>query len=321
MDVGGQTSRPGAASAAGASSPAPGVSADDQARIELLTRLVEIVNQIVALQMQQSADLAMLGPQALAGGAMAGVSAPVATTVTGAAQAGRATSLQIASFNALGSSHTAAGGNKPGYRAGTTRTKDAVEYLDKHGVDVAGFQEFQGDQQAAFKRLKPGWKVVAEKDNAIVWNDSKFKLVKRQSLTIPYFEGQPRKMPVVQLEDRTTGAKFWVVDVHNPANTKAHPDNEANRDRATKLEQDLVKKLGAGGLPVFVVGDFNERAEARDKMTSVAGTVSAAPKQARTGIDWIFGSGGVKFSDYAFDTATQQSKTSDHPMVVATATF
>ena len=297
------------------------VSARDAQVVSLLQHLVGIVNQMVEIARQSQVGAMYAGAGA----------AGAPTTVAGAAvdsfhgadatKSGAKASFQIASFNLLGSSHTAASGNKPQYRSGTSRAPDAVKYLDKHGVDVAGLQEFQGDQQQAFKRLKPGWKLSAQRDNAIAWDNSKFKLVKEQSVTIPYFEGSPRKMPVVLLEDRATGKRMWMVNIHNPANTKDHPNNEANRDKATKIEQDLIKRLSSDGTPVFLVGDFNEKAEAHDKITSVANTSSAAPKQAKTGIDWIFGTGAIEFSDYAFEQGTQKSKTSDHPLVVSTATI
>ncbi|MCB0878979.1 MAG: hypothetical protein KDC46_08365 [Thermoleophilia bacterium] len=303
--------------------------APDQQYDGIMQQLVDALLQMVAdMQSKQpAAAQAATGPATLAGGPLAYQSMPAeagtqATQSAGAVgQPPAGSTFRIASFNFLGSSHTAAGGNKPGYRSGAQRAKDAVEYLDRNGVDVAGFQEFQGSQQQAFRKLKPGWKMVVQQDNAIAWNDEKFKLVKQQSVTIPYFEGNPRKMPVVQLEDRATGKRVWMVDVHNPASTKDHPGNEASRDKATKIEQQLLDRLRATGLPVLLVGDFNEATEARKKFSSMDGFHAYAPSRMKTGIDMIFGSSDVAFSDAKIDRATQSSKTSDHPMVVATATL
>lgn len=235
-------------------------------------------------------------------------------------QPGGKTSFNIASFNVLGSSHTAAGGNKAGMRDGADRMRGALEAMEKHNVDIAGMQEFQGPQQAAFKKLAPGYAMAAEGDNAVVWNKEKFKLVERRSVTIPYFEGHGRKMPVVQLEDRQTGKRVWVVNIHNPADTKDHPHNAANRAKAINIEQHLMRELQGTGVPVMFVGDFNER-NTVDNDLAQAGMDSARPNAARSEIDWIFGSKGVDFSNYSADHSTQSSGISDHPIIVSTATI
>ncbi|MBS2038163.1 endonuclease/exonuclease/phosphatase family protein [bacterium] len=235
-------------------------------------------------------------------------------------QSGGRTSFNIASFNVLGASHTAGGGNKPGMRDGVDRMRGAVDSMQKHNVDIAGMQEFQGPQQAAFKKLAPGYAMAAEKDNAIVWNKDKFKLVERRSVTIPYFEGHARQMPVVQLEDRQTGKRVWVVNIHNPADTKDHPHNAANRAKAISIEQHLMRELQSSGVPVMFVGDFNERNTVDNDMAQ-AGMNSARPNGARSEIDWILGSRGVNFSNYSADHSTQTSGVSDHPIIVSTATI
>lgn len=234
-------------------------------------------------------------------------------------QPGGKSSFNVSSFNVLGSSHTAGGGNKPGMDSGVDRIRGAVAAMKSHNVDIAGMQEFQGDQQAAFKRLAPNFGVVGEKDNAIVYNKEKFRLVEKRSFSIPYFEGHKREMPIAKLEDKATGKQMWVVNIHNPADTKDHPHNAANRAKAISIEQDLMRQLQATGLPVIFTGDFNDRNSVDGSMDR-AGMNSAAPNQARSEIDYIFGS-GVNFSNYTADHRTQASGTSDHPIVVSTATI
>ncbi|MFN3430668.1 MAG: hypothetical protein ACK46X_12020, partial [Candidatus Sericytochromatia bacterium] len=63
------------------------------------------------------------------------------------------TDVVISSFNILGSSHTTAGGNKPGYASGPERMKDAVALLKQHDVDIVGFQEMEGNQKKTFQRM------------------------------------------------------------------------------------------------------------------------------------------------------------------------
>ncbi|MBN9415371.1 MAG: endonuclease/exonuclease/phosphatase family protein [Candidatus Eremiobacteraeota bacterium] len=236
------------------------------------------------------------------------------------AQPGGKSSFNVGSFNVLGSSHTGAGGNKAGKASGVDRMRGAVAAMKSHNIDVAGMQEFQGDQQAAFKRLAPNFGVVGEKDNAIVYNKDKFKLVEKRSFTIPYFEGNKREMPIAKLEDKATGKQMWVVNIHNPADTKDHPHNAANRAKAISIEQDLMRQLQATGLPVIFTGDFNARSGVDSSMDR-AGMDSAAPNKARSEIDYIFGSSGVNFSNYSADHRTQSNGTSDHPLIVSTATI
>lgn len=235
------------------------------------------------------------------------------------AQPGGKSSFNVSSFNVLGSSHTNAGGNKAGLDSGVDRMRGAVAAMKSHNVDIAGMQEFQGDQQAAFKRLAPNFGVVGEKDNAIVYNKEKFRLVEKRSFSIPYFEGNKREMPIAKLEDKATGKQMWVVNIHNPADTKDHPHNAANRAKAIRIEQDLMRQLQATGLPVIFTGDFNDRKSVDSSMDRV-GMDSAAPNKARSEIDYIFGS-GVNFSNYTADHRTQSSHTSDHPIIVSTATI
>lgn len=235
-------------------------------------------------------------------------------------QPGGKYTFNVASFNVLGSSHTAPGGNKAEKASGVERMRGAVAAMKKHGVDIAGMQEFQPDQQAAFKRMAPNFGMVGDRDNAIVYNKKKFRLVDKRLFSIPYFGGQKRQMPIAKLEDKATGKQMWVVNIHNPADTKSSPHNAANRAKAIKIEQDLMRKLQATGLPVIFTGDFNDR-NSVDRSMDRVGMDSAAPNKARSEIDYIFGSAGVNFSNYTADRGPMANGSSDHPLIVSTATI
>lgn len=283
--------------------------------------MMQQMQQMQQLEMALLTMLFGLMQQPFGGGMPGGGQAGLSGGPLGAAspQPGGKSSFNIASFNVLGSSHTAAGGNKPGLASGVDRIRGAVSSLQRHDVDIAGLQEFQGDQQKAFRKLAPGYGMAAEKDNAIVWNQDKFRLVEKREFTIPYFEGHPRKMPVVRLQDRRTGKEMWVVNVHNPADTKDHPHNAANRARAVAIEQHLLQQLQATGLPVMFVGDMNDHSMRGD--LAQAGMSSSRPGQGEGPIDWIFGSRGVQFSNYLQDRSTVSSGTSDHALILSTATI
>jgi endonuclease/exonuclease/phosphatase family metal-dependent hydrolase len=189
------------------------------------------------------------------------------------------------------------------------------------GVDVAGLQEFQGPQQQAFRAAKTGFAMSAREDNAIVWNDSKFRLVKESSITVPYFEGHQKKMPVVLLEDRATGKQAYFINIHNPADTKNHHHQAGYRAEAVRRERALVEQLKASGLPVFLVGDFNEHGETRTKVTAGGLMQASDAPGGREEIDWVFGAGPVRFGASSANHDPQRAQVSDHPIVTATATI
>lgn len=259
--------------------------------------------------------------------------APQPSQPSSPSQPRKTTEFVISSFNVLGSSHTKPGGNSRIKTPGPERMPGVVRLLAKHKVEVVGFQEFQGDQEKAFKKLAGG-KYALYPDgalgkgadvNSIAWDKTKWEMVKPGSIKIPYFEGHEIKMPVVRLRNKATGQEAYFANFHNPASTANHHDQERFRDEATRRQIDLVNKLKREtGLPVFITGDMNEREEYFEKMTAGApmvasngGSRTKAPSQ--LGIDWIFGSKGVKFSGHTKDKSPVEQKTSDHPMIVSKA--
>ena len=249
-------------------------------------------------------------------GATPAVVAPAASKFRG--RTAGAGSFKLATFNVLGASHTDPGGNKRGYRSGVARVDGAVRTLRRHAVDVAGMQEFQPPQQRRFRELAPEYGVYGHADNAVVWRTERFRKVRTTSLAIPYFNGRTKQMPAVLLEDRTTGARTWVFNVHNPADTKDHPNQGAFRAEALRREQAFVRKLEARGTPVYLVGDFNAHDPAQQAMRDVG--MSASTKVGDdTHVDWLFGGAGTRFLDSTTDEATKRERISDHPIVVARA--
>jgi endonuclease/exonuclease/phosphatase family metal-dependent hydrolase len=296
----------------------------DVASQQLAARVQQIVDAAaqVVLQVRQLATAAPAVAVAAPAPAAPAVAAPATATppptAPAQAQAG-ATELRIATFNVLGASHTAADGKLPAWRSGAARTTDAIEYLDRWQVDVAGLQEFQTPQREAFRAAKTGYDMFGTGHNTIVWRTDRFRLVSSDTLKVPYFEGRETEMPVVQLEDRLTGKRAWVVNIHNPADTKDHPDQERHRDEATRRERRLVEQLRTTGMPVFLVGDFNEREEAREQLSAGGLATASDPVGGRANIDWVFGSGPVRFTEHHVDDSTRERQVSDHPIVVATA--
>ena len=70
-----------------------------------------------------------------------------------------------------------------------------------------------------------------------------------------------------------------------------------------------------------MTGDFNDRERATDAMTAGNLTSVARPTTNANGIDWVFGTSGVQFAGTTRDTGPRQDRTSDHPIVITSATF
>ncbi len=238
----------------------------------------------------------------------------------------------LATFNVLGDSHTEPGGSKAAYADGPTRMRWAIRAMNRQGVQVVGFQEFQPRQKTVFLRrvgnLWDVWSGSKITDNSIAWRTDLFEFVRGETILIPYFHGTLRPMPIVLLRSKDTGQQMYFANFHNPANTSRPGDEEVWRDEATRKQIDMVHRLRNDGVAVFVTGDMNEREEyfckftANHEMHAANGgsnTDKCLPPQRpdRTRIDWIFGSTGTEFTDYRADESPLVQRTTDHPLVVA----
>ena len=240
----------------------------------------------------------------------------------------------LSSFNVLGSSHTSATGKKPGMASGPVRARWAAELIRRHGADVVGFQELQGNQLAALQRYTdmdffPGFSMRrADTENSIGWHRGVWVAVETHTVDIPYFNGNRRAMPYVKLRHVATGIEAWFANFHNPADTRQFRRQQVYRSRATAIQIALVNRLlRRSDTPVFVTGDMNERGSYFCRLTGGAPMVAARggsnngvcrPDDPRA-VDWIFGSRGVSFTDYVEDRGSLVDITTDHPMLVARA--
>lgn len=250
-------------------------------------------------------------------------------------EVGRAlsTEVTVASFNVLGSSHTR---QHARYASGVHRTDGVVRLIERHDVEVVGFQEMQSDQLHEFLDrtggrydVHPGFTMRdLDTENSLAWDRTEWEALERRTVDIPYFDGNPRPMPVVKLRNLGTGMTAWFVNVHNPATNEKHPGQDGWRRKAIDLEVALLRKLSQSGLPVFLTGDLNEREQAFCPITG------GAPMQAARGgshmdgvcraedpryVDWVFGHRKVEFHHYQELRDALVRRTSDHPLIVTEA--
>ena len=242
----------------------------------------------------------------------------------------------LSSFNVLGSKHTMGRGPKAArFGPGPKRIRMAARVLDRHGVDVVGFQELQMDQWAEFTRVAgtrygvyPGGITRRMVQNSIAWSLDTWELIEGQTIQIPYFKGILWDMPIVKLRHKPTGALVYFANFHNAATNRKRGNNDALRADATNRQISMARSLAyETGLPVFITGDMNEKESYFCKFTAATGMVAAnggsnngscnPPRPSK--IDWIFGSPAVQFSGYVADRSPLVRRTADHPFIVGRA--
>lgn len=221
-------------------------------------------------------------------------------------------SYELATFNILGANH---------HRGAPWRTRLAAtkSLLAKHGVDVAALQEVHPPQSNALRGLLGGtyarFHTARRPDNQLIWRRDMFTLDRTRSrmLSIPYFGGQPKPMPMVRLVHKATGRGAWYIGVHNPADV--HGPAAAFRARAVHMELQAARAAAAAtGEPVYLLGDMNDK---QRFATMIRGQLRSAMVPGYTGIDWITQTSNGTAGRAAVDDSPLADLASDHPIVVA----
>lgn len=236
--------------------------------------------------------------------------------------------FRFASFNVLGSSHTAGSKRRA---SGVTRMSQATSYVLDRGMSVVGWQEMQGDQRARFLSatggkwgLYPGGsKRSGDGDNSIAWRKDTWELIKTDTIPIPYFGGRPRNIPILLLRNKQTGIAAYFTNFHNPADKFGKVQHL--RNIAKERQVNLFNELQAQGFPVFVTGDMNERRTWACQIVTGADMRAAAGGTGRDGcgvttnrvVDWIVGSHDVDFFNYVEDRGL--GHITDHPVIYTDA--
>ena len=232
--------------------------------------------------------------------------------------------FSAATFNILGSSHTAQGGHSPGKASGPQRVNGVIQLLRSHGISVAGLQEFQPNQRAAFNARAAGWTAWPglsmgrrAGENSVAWRTDTWTAVETRTIPIPYFRGRIRPMPYVLLQHNETGLKMWFSTFHNPANV--HGPAQKHRNEAARRQIGLFNRLHGSGYPQLATGDMNERQSYACKVVRNSPLVptqgGSCPTARPFFIDWIFGSPNVQYTGYVHDRSPLVRRTSDHPFV------
>jgi hypothetical protein len=237
--------------------------------------------------------------------------------------------FQIGSFNVLGSQHSAPGGDHARYPAASARNAGAVARIRSFGVDILGTQELQPDQLNGITAMTgyaayPGYAFGSrETDNSILYDDSKFEFVSGSYFTIHFMHAN-RPQTILRLRDKATGREFYVLNMHASAGEGGYA---VTRRAGHYTAAATVNRLKSEGIPIFLTGDMNDRAEFFCRVAPATGMVAAIGGSVAGGchpagalaVDWVLGWGNVGFSNYIEDRSTMQV-VSDHYFVSATAT-
>jgi endonuclease/exonuclease/phosphatase family metal-dependent hydrolase len=247
----------------------------------------------------------------------------------------RVTRFHVASFNVLGYNHTAKGGDRAGMADGRQRMEYAYRIMKNQHVNVVGFQELQPQQFEKFNKMTgKRWSVYPgarferiAMHNSIAWKTSKWERVDADYINIPYFFGDPVKMPVVKLRNRETGRRVYFANFHNPADS--YGNAQRWRDKARRKQIALANRKFNEKVPLIITGDMNEREKyfcnmvAKAPMRAANGGSNPKDKPCNTprpmGIDWIFGTRYISFSHYKKLESRLVRRTTDHPFVVTRA--
>jgi len=252
------------------------------------------------------------------------------------------THVRVSTFNMLGNSHTAPGGNKHGWASGTQRMKWAAQIIRGNHLQIVGMQEFQVPQFNEFQTLfGASYGVYPARylgdvavQNSIAWDRSQWRALEQHTIKIPYFGGAMTDEPYMLMQNLSTGQLLWVYNSHNPAGIKGAGDTTKYRAEAVATEVKLFASLEAQypGVPILDTGDKNDVAPyfcpimAQTDLHAAAGggynattKVCTVPKPAT--IDWIFGSPNITFSHYTILSSALVHKTTDHDVYYADATL
>ena len=234
-------------------------------------------------------------------------------------------SLRLASINVLGNGHSRPYAHDDRFGPSRMRAEWTAQALITGGLGVVGLQEptagqLQGILTAARGRYASHPSPAAGDlavEAALVWDTRRYEAVRKTTIRTQFI-ARVLKRPVVKLRERATGRKFWVMNVHN-----APWDYQKKRNQATKVQIARIKELEQSGLPVFYIGDFNEKRTILCKVLRRTGLASpyggringrgeCVPPRRRMRVDWIFGSRFAKYSGFAYTRPPLVRLSTDH---------
>jgi alpha-tubulin suppressor-like RCC1 family protein/endonuclease/exonuclease/phosphatase family metal-dependent hydrolase len=255
---------------------------------------------------------------------------PVEVQPAPAADPAGATVFRLATVNMLGNNHSRPYAHDDRYGPASMRGGWLADAVDALNVDVVGLQEGSADHLAhLLKSTRGKWDAYprpADGELAVeaplMWRKSVWEATEETTISTQFIT-KTLARPVLKLRHRVTGKEIYVMNVHN-----APWEYQRKRDRATRVQIAKLQELEATGLPVFFIGDMNEKRTLLCKVLEKTDLVSVAggayddatgrctnPPQ-RMRVDWIFGSPQATYSGFEMNRHPLLTLTTDHSMAL-----
>lgn len=149
------------------------------------------------------------------------------------------------------------------------RLEKSMDVITSNALSVVGLQEARPNQQnelmksdrlgGTYSIFPTSTEQPAFSPNPIIWDKAKYTLINDGTEKFPIKYGGTIIAHGVQvkLKDSSTGATFYVLNTHDPANVQ----NGTNTIRAdnSRTYVERIKRLSAEGLPILLTGDFNSQ--------------------------------------------------------------
>ena len=177
----------------------------------------------------------------------------------------------------------AAGARPRGRPAGRPGWPARVELIRRHQVSVVGFQEMQGNQRGSFLARSPRWALFP--NNTLGNSGENSDRLEHRRVGA----GQARRRRRSPTSTATSGRCRSSCCATRPAacrptsptsTTRPTPGRfrhqQRFRNEATRREIALFNVLQKTGIPVFVTGDMNERAEYFCQVAGATGLIAAS---------------------------------------------
>lgn len=264
-----------------------------------------------------------------------GMEAPARRTPQkrGAQRKDGALDVVIASMNALGNGHSRPYADADHFAPARVRAEWTFTAADSLGASVVGLQEPTAEQLQSIVTAGDGaWEVFPTPDEGdrrvespLAWRADQWEAVEKTTIRTQFINRQLAR-PVVRLRHRVTGREMYVINVHN-----APWQYQAKRNAAVKIQLAKIQELEATGLPVFFIGDMNEKRTIVCKVLNQTGLVSpgggrlaadgscVTPKVMR--VDWVFGPATATYTGFTHSRHSMVRLVTDHWVPVVRATI
>lgn len=242
----------------------------------------------------------------------------------------------IANLNLYGCTESA-----PSWPSCTQRFPAQWDYLNRYGIGIVGLQELEPAPYQLFraKTDAPGsrWAIyprsphfLNQQTTGVLWRTDQWRLVTGEEFSVIKYSWRDSggthatyASDAAVLLEAPNRRRLWVLSVHNMSSENVNFRSGLAQDEAVEADE-FAKRL-ASGVPVVLMGDFNDDSaqaicavKARTPSAhsiwdpTPAGTCGDPGASRGQPFDKIIGSRSVIFLRSGIDWSTQTNKLTDH---------